>query len=155
MLKDISPPAAEPITLSETKLFLRVDHEDEDSLIETLIKSARDRLEAHLGIAMITRPMETAGPAQTCIRLPRWPVISVDSVLTDGIEIFDYDANLRSQPARVTIDLANRSIDGIDVQFTAGFGSDPVDVPTPLRHAMLLLVSHAMSIGTWRRRRYR
>lgn len=142
MLRDISSPAHEPIALEETKLFLRVDHDDEDTLIETLIRSARERLEAHLAVAMITRAMETSGPAQSCIHLPRWPVTSVDSVLVDGDEIFDFDVNLRARPSTVSIDIIGRAEDGVDIQFTAGFGPDAMDIPTPMRHAMLLLVSH-------------
>lgn len=143
MLKDISPPNTEPISLSETKLFLRVDAEDEDSLIETLIQSARERLEAHLGVAMITRAMQISALPQSCIRLPRWPVNSVDSVLIDGVSTEQYETNLRARPSSVALTGHPRIEDGIDIVFTAGFGPDASDVPTPLRQAMLLLVSHA------------
>ncbi|WP_140985988.1 head-tail connector protein [Asticcacaulis tiandongensis] len=43
---------ADPVSLSEAKLFLRVSHEDEDALIATLIDAAKDRLETALGIEL-------------------------------------------------------------------------------------------------------
>lgn len=50
-----TPPAAEPLTLSETKLFLRVDLDTEDSLITRWIKSARVKAENYLRRSLITQ----------------------------------------------------------------------------------------------------
>ena len=40
-LKIYSAPAIEPVTLSEAKLHLRVDGNDDDTLIQGLIQTAR------------------------------------------------------------------------------------------------------------------
>lgn len=39
-----------PVTLTEAKLFLRVEHEAEDGLIQTLIDAARARVERDVGL---------------------------------------------------------------------------------------------------------
>lgn len=139
MLIDISDPPVEPVTLAETKTFLRVDHDDEDALINTLIASARETLEAHLNVAMIARPMQFATTPADMICLPRWPVIQVETVIADGVATTDYRAELRRRPSTLCVS-AN---DHVEIGFTAGYGSDPSDVPAPLRQAMLLLVSRA------------
>lgn len=43
---------AAPVSLTEAKLFLRVEHGAEDELIQTLIDAARARVEADVGLAL-------------------------------------------------------------------------------------------------------
>ena len=41
-----------PVTVTEAKLFLRVEHEAEDMLIQTLIDAARARVEGEVGLSL-------------------------------------------------------------------------------------------------------
>ena len=43
---------AAPVSLTEAKLFLRVEHEAEDGLIGTLIEAARARVEGEVGLSL-------------------------------------------------------------------------------------------------------
>jgi len=52
-LQVITAPSAQPLTLSETKSFLRVDTSDEDTLINALIQTARQFCEEYTGRALI------------------------------------------------------------------------------------------------------
>ena len=139
MLTDITPPALEPISRDEAKLFLRIDHTDENALIDMLIRSARERLEAYLNVAMIIRPMRLETTAAPEVSLPRWPVQSVDGVIANGQVIRGYRVDLRRRPATV------KTVSGgtVSINFTAGYGETADAVPAPLRQAMLLLISQA------------
>jgi uncharacterized phiE125 gp8 family phage protein len=48
-------PTAEPIDLTEAKLYLRVDTTADDDLIETLIKAARESVELYTSRALVTQ----------------------------------------------------------------------------------------------------
>lgn len=48
-------PATEPVSLVEAKLYLRVDHTEEDALITELIESARQMVEEYIQRALITQ----------------------------------------------------------------------------------------------------
>ena len=41
-----------PVSLAEAKLFLRVEYEAEDGLIQTLIDAARARVEGEVGLSL-------------------------------------------------------------------------------------------------------
>ena len=43
---------ADPVSLDEAKLFLRITHAEEDTLIATFIAAAQTRLEAITGLAL-------------------------------------------------------------------------------------------------------
>ena len=51
----ITPPAIEPVTLTEAKAWARVELSDDDSLITDIIQAARERVEADLKRALITQ----------------------------------------------------------------------------------------------------
>lgn len=139
MLTDLHPPPIEPITLEEAKTFLRIDQDEENDLIGTLIRAARERLEGRLNIAMITRQMRVDLPDGGDVALPRWPVSSVDAVTVDADPTTAFTIDLRSRPVITTVALGAP----VSVTFTAGYGVSADDIPAPLRQAMLLLVANA------------
>ena len=148
-------PAAEPISLAEAKAHLRVDTDDEDALISSLIVAARLLVERALGLALVTQGWSyflDAWPERGCITLPLGPVQAVSAVTlhddNGGATVLDadgYAVDVLSAPARLVLTSAlpsaeTRSFNGFEVAFTAGFG-DAADVPQPIRQALLLLVA--------------
>lgn len=58
MLRLVTKPAEEPLSLAETKLHLRVDLDDDDALISALIAAARQVCETEQRRALITSTWE-------------------------------------------------------------------------------------------------
>jgi uncharacterized phiE125 gp8 family phage protein len=75
----LTGPAIEPISLEETKTFLRIEHNDEDELIAALIAGARSHIEAQTQTALITqdwRVVLDAWPQRGLWRqFPAWPAV--------------------------------------------------------------------------------
>ena len=157
-LKIVTQPAAEPVTLAETKLHLRVDHNDEDGLINSLIKLARQDVERMCNLALITQTWDWSMDAwpDRLFSIPLWPLQNVTSIRWKNlagtettIDAGNYIVDASSRPGRVSLNAAYSwptdelyPLAAVTIQFTAGFGADGASVPERYRQAILLLVGH-------------
>lgn len=141
----ITAPAAEPLTLAEIKLFLRVDGSDEDSLIDTLTVVAREMAEKYLRRMLITqswRMSQVYVDGQNIALVPG-PVQSITSVKTElngtqtTLDSGDYTLQLNDMLELET----NPTADKIIVEFVTGYG-DAEDVPAPIKQGLLHCISH-------------
>ncbi len=80
----IVAPAAEPLTLSETKDFLRIPHDDDDSRIADMIITARSLAEQWMKRSLVTQSWKLtfADSIAGTLRLPMGPVQSITSVIS-------------------------------------------------------------------------
>ncbi len=148
-------PEAEPVTLADAKAHLRLDHDGEDGLIEGLIRAAREEVEASCGLALIAQDWRLTldrVPRSGTVAIRRHPVVEILSVTVYGA---DGEASLL-QPQGLALDRASRparlhfadvpqpriAMNGIEIDFRAGFGEAGTDVPDLLKRAMLALVAH-------------
>ncbi|MBU2532994.1 MAG: head-tail connector protein [Alphaproteobacteria bacterium] len=153
----INGPLAEPIGLDDVKAHLRIDGEDEDMLLASLITTSRLHVEALLGLALITQTWQWRAdcwPRGETVELMTRPLQSVEAVRVrdaDGgattIDAVDYIADVGGQTGRIAPrggrwPRPGAAIGGIEVDFTAGYGDDGSDVPGDLRHALKLLTAH-------------
>jgi uncharacterized phiE125 gp8 family phage protein len=168
-LKLITPADGELITLAEAKRFMRVDHTDDDELIEELIKGARARIEGPgpLNAVFLTQTWDLVldkFPGSE-IMIPLAPVQHVEEVVyfdEDGLEQTvdgsNYYLDDVSRPPYLltvgdfswpsTLDTAN----ALRVRFVAGFppggsgasGENDIaaNLPATVRIAAQQLVSH-------------
>ena len=154
LFRTVAPPV-EPLTVAECRAFLRLDHTAEDDLITGLIRAAREEVERHAGLALIDqdwRLVLDGWPPGGVAHLRRHPVCEVLSVTIydeEGAASLadpaDYQLDGLSRPARLFMREPARpglAMNGIEVDFRAGFGASGVDVPDLLKRAMTLLVSH-------------
>jgi uncharacterized phiE125 gp8 family phage protein len=156
-LQLITPPAAEPVTLADAKLHLKVDTSDEDALITRLITAARARAEWHTGRALNTQSWILwldCWPPCGIVEIPLPPLQSVGAVTVyapdDGATVLDpatYLVDAVSAPARLTLKstvlppINLRAINSVAVAFAAGYGDAADDVPAGLRAAILELIA--------------
>ena len=152
----ISPPTAEPVTLADIKAHLRVSHDSEDALISSLVKAAREELEQATGLALISqgwRLFLDCWPGTQTVLIHKAPVIALTAVTIYDADGAPYSPLLSgflldrfSRPARIAVPDAvtdpGKKLNGIEIDFTAGFGATGVDVPDGLKRAIMLLAAH-------------
>lgn len=150
----LAGPAEEPVSLAEAKAFLKIDDAAEDGLITTLIGAARLHVEGVTGRALLAQSWRIVLdelPAGGVVKLPVSPLISVTAInAVDGHGASHSIglAQFLSEPDRLIIPrrvaglptLQDRQ--GIEIDYVAGFGTQPQDVPAAIRQAILGLVAH-------------
>jgi uncharacterized phiE125 gp8 family phage protein len=150
----LAGPAVEPVSLGEAKGFLRLDEADEDALVSTLIGAARLHVEGVTGRALVAqswRMVLDRWPENGMVKLPVSPLMSVTAIsATDdngvsheiGLEQFGREPDRLLVPRAVVGMPALQERGGIEIDYVAGFGSEPEDVPADLRQTLLGLVAH-------------
>ena len=152
----ITAPAALPVALPDVKQHLRVDHDDENSLITAYIEAATAHLDGYsgaLGRALINQ--EWRQDFDGFCRILRLPLPNVSAAAVtyddaDGVEQTVAGGSFRilsdhiSAYVAASLDTvwpsARMDAGSVRVTFTAGFGDEPADVPASLRSAILLMV---------------
>jgi hypothetical protein len=84
------PPAAEPVSLSDAKAFLRVSGNDEDTLITNLIKTARISVEQYINQKLITQTITAWGDMLPPFKNSQWWDGSKDGKLSELLAGVDY-----------------------------------------------------------------
>jgi uncharacterized phiE125 gp8 family phage protein len=153
----LTPPAIEPISLAEAKVYLRVAHADDDDLIAALIASARSHVEAGTRRALITqtwRHSRETWPTSGRIVLMPAPLKELAAARVydaegnaQAIELETFVTDTISAPGVVSfppwsVPAPGRATAGIELDFVAGYGDTADDVPAPLKLAIRLLLAH-------------
>ncbi len=89
LVEVITEPTVEPVTLSDMKDHLRIDHTDHDDLITALIQASREYIEAACGRALVEQTRAVyyqAWPDNDRFELPYPPVQSVSSIVYTGAD---------------------------------------------------------------------
>ncbi len=156
-----TPPAVEPVSVSEAKAHLRVDISDDDSYISTLITAAREWCEQYLDRTLInTQWTMRLDSFPYEIELPRPPIatsgtataVSLTYTLGDDstatLSTTAYRVDRHSTPGVVRQLRAGTwpanldDYNAVAVTWWAGYGPAGSSVPAAIRHAILMLVGH-------------
>lgn len=158
-----TPPTSEPVTVSEMKLHLRVDHSEEDALIATLISSARQYVEEYCQITLMTTnlqlvsdlwPTMDTGIKPDTILLPMPPlqsnVVTITYKGSDGstnnLDDSLYDVDIYSTPGRVFPVYGEEWPDlraephAVVITYVAGYSS-AANVPAALKTAIKMVAA--------------
>ena len=153
----LTGPALEPVSLLDVKGHLRVDEDDDDALLTAAIAAARIHVESATRRVLIEQAWRIhldRWPRKRVVRLPVAPLVSVDAIrIRDGeggpteVAAEDYEVDAASVPGRLVLAAtaptpAGRRANAIEIDVTAGYGPTTLDVPSPLRHAVMMLVAH-------------
>lgn len=151
----ITKPLVEPVTLAGAKTHLRIDSTDEDIFVSELIVAARQYLEQICGVRLISqvwRHYEDCWPTSQILNLPLRPVQSVQAITVydaEGVPAVipasEYQVDNISDIARIHMASPispGMIMNGIEIDFTVGFGDTGVDVPDTLKRAILMLIAH-------------
>lgn len=159
-------PAAEPMTLAEAKLWLKVTQAITDDEISSLLRTVREEGELQTGRSWLTKTLVLrlrCWPSDGELELPVPPLLSVSSVKY-------YDTSSVQQTLSAALYFVTPSTEGgkvtlkndaewpdledlgrpfpIEVTFVAGYGPAGSDLPGPCLNGYRLLLGHLMQNRT-------
>lgn len=145
----ITPPVAEALTLGEVKAHVRVDGGEEDGLLLSLVAVAREHLERVSGLCLISQTWRLyldSLPEDGVIQIARGPVQAIESLtIYDAAgEDISWPLDRQARPTRLFVRRGEgepRAVNGIEIDFSAGFGESGANVPDTLKRAMLMHVA--------------
>ncbi len=157
VLRVISAPGAEPVSLAEAKAQCRAaDFDDDDAEISAMIVAARTRAETVLRRRLITQTLEfrCSGLGRS-LRLPIAPIQSISSItyldtanVQQTLATDQYRLDISQVPSRIVPAYLSvwpsvlPDVDTVAVQFVAGYGDTGADVPADIKAAVLMLIGH-------------
>jgi uncharacterized phiE125 gp8 family phage protein len=149
----LSGPAAEPLTLAEAKLFLRVSGPEEDALIADLLRAARAAVEGETGFVLVREVWRLAfdgWPPDGRILVPLRPLAAVAAArVRNGAspateiapETFRLDPGAGAILVAGPVPPPGQPAGGVEID--AGFGAEtPAGAPPALVQAVRLTLAH-------------
>lgn len=162
----VTPPAVAPISLAEAKAHLRVEHDEDNDYITSLIEAVTQRIDGRNGWlrrALINQTWQLElpyFPLARCIALPMPPLRSVEAVT-----YFDHNGEPQtfSSDAYHVVKSTDEAYvylktgaswpgtwerpDAVAIEFVAGYGADAADVPANIRHAIKIELASLYGIA--------
>ena len=159
-IRVVTPPAKLPVTVAEVRSHLRIDIDDDDLDIEKKIKasvSGLDPPDGRLGRALISQTLRwsLAEAPRRMIHLPYPPVRSIASVkylsssdVETTVSPATYALRNDQEPAVLVLkegyewpsDLSGNDPFPFKINFVAGYGDNPGDVPESIRLGIMMEV---------------
>jgi len=140
----VTPPSVEPVSLDEALVQCHADAGIEDAWFVARIESGRRKVEDYIRRSLITQTwaLSLDSHVPTHVVLARSPVQRLIGITTDAgpIDIDSVIFNNDGSPARVSFVSIPATV---RIEYVAGYGDNPSDVPGPIKDAILLYVAHS------------
>ena len=152
-----TPPTAEPLALADVKAHLRLAISDDDAYITALITAARRAIESRYALVLMPQTWSLFAdhwPQDGVFHIPLWPVQSVVSLTVFGdddvaatIDPAHYYLDAATRPARMALRTGRvfappgRTINGLKISFTVGFGTDATTVPAEIKEGLMSTIA--------------
>lgn len=158
LLKRTAAPGATVVTVATAKAHMRVDDENSDTYISSLLEVASDTVSEMAGKALINQTWQLQlgmVSGQSRVYLPYAPIVSITSIAyydgddsSQSADVGDYA--LKGDNDTAWIEPAGTGVwpsmydrpDALTITYLAGYGTSPANVPPNLRHAVLMLAAH-------------
>jgi uncharacterized phiE125 gp8 family phage protein len=156
-MRIVTPPAVKPVAIEDVRAYLRIDTDDENALLDSLIETAVAYVENYTNRALITQTVDELWkwwPHKDHFHIPKTPLQTLEEAeylaqgettyvsFTDIVTVDTYNDRIYLNFGEVwpcyTLDAGG----GIHLEWTCGYGDRPQDVPDPIRQAIKLLVGH-------------
>lgn len=168
----VTPPAEQLVALDDLKRFAKIDHDEEDDLLDSFIGAATTAAENFTRRSFLTQTWRISldlcgggladelgegvydlpvtalyGSLPQAVELPRAPVRSIASVTTYGLDnaesaFASENYRLDASGSRMLLNYNRqwpvnlRPQDACRIEYVAGYGDSPADVPKPIREAV-------------------
>lgn len=152
----LTPPAIEPVSLQQAKAQLKLDIDDDNGLVTSLIEAARMRTEHYTRRALLTQSW-----IQWCDNWPSAPIMlafpplqAITAVTSydmwDNAHVIDAslyrvengDGGARLAFKEFVVPAFNlRRFDALSICYRCGYGDSQDDVPQAIRSAILAMIT--------------
>jgi len=145
-LKLITPPILEPVSVEEVKIYAHIDHDVDDKLILTWIKTARILAEDYQRRAYYEQVRELSFDCFPALPLliPRPPLATIDFIhyydfenTMTNMDLTEFIVDINNEPGRLAHaysiiwpSVILRPIDSVRIRYTCGFVPLSVDDST-------------------------
>ena len=147
------PLVASAESVDAAKTYLRLDGDEDDAVIASLVVSATAQAESFTNSVQVARIFaETVEGGGTWTNLSAWPVVAVTSVATlDGVPLVigSYETDIRTDgvgrvrlTGLVTGAGAGVGAQRVRVSYQAGRAASWTAIAEPVRHGIVRLVAH-------------
>ena len=146
LVKPITSPEKEVVTLKQVKTYMRLNDGTQDALLKTLIKTAVLWVENQTHRSLLNKTYQCLYPHQGRLEFPYLPYVRLEKI----IGFFDYKRE-QSRPLHdFSIEAEGITVPfkgpWIEMSYVAGYGEGQKDIPADLVQAVLLTIIYLFDL---------